>query len=88
MVVRTKNAYKTMLKKLAPADGIYTVRCVPKGGAAPEEKPKAPEETKETKKTVNSVSIKKTPIMSSSQEGGKITDQWPSQEQLEKWLPR
>lgn len=46
ILVRTENAFKTMLKKLAPADGIYTVRCVPKGGAAPEEKPKAPEETK------------------------------------------
>jgi len=88
MVVRTKNAYKTMLKKLAPADGIYTVRCVPKGGAAPEEKPKAPEETKETKKTVNSVSIKKTQFMSGRCDRGKITHQWPSQEQLEKWLPQ
>ena len=87
IVVRTQNAYKTMLKKLAPADGVYTVRCVPKGGAAPEEKPKAPEETKETK-AYSRVTIKKTPFMSNNICGGKTNKQWPTQEQLEKWLPK
>jgi len=80
VLVRTEGAYRSMAKALASAGGVYAVRCVPKGGAAPEEKPKAPEETKETKKAGNSVSIKKTPLMTKKYDEGKITDQWPSQE--------
>ena len=55
VLVRTEGAHRSMVKALASAGGVYAVRCVPKGGAAPEKKPKAPEETK---KAVNSVSIK------------------------------
>jgi len=80
ILVRTEGAYRSMVRALASAGGVYAVRCVPKGGAAPEEKPKAPEETKETKKAGNSVSIKKTPLMTNKYDEGKITDQWPSQE--------
>ena len=57
-------------------------------GAALEEKHNEQEETKEENQAYKSVTIKKTPLMTNEVASGRIDSQWPSQEQLEQWLPK